>query len=139
MMLGIHSLLPEFFDTLKFLLSLKQTVGIIGGKPRMALFLVGFTKDSLIVLDPHLVQTAPRSENEFKSLLGSYHCRSPIVIPFEEIEGSFSLGLYFKDELSWLDFEEKIKDKRCKGVIMINEHETEDIQGLIDFDLNISN
>ena len=136
-MLGMNSLLPEYIDTLKLLLSLKQTLGIIGGKPRMALFIVGFTETQLIVLDPHLVQQAIRSKYEFKQKIATYYCKAPMVVGFDEIESSFNIGLYFKDKTSWLDFEEKIKnDKRVKGIIAINDHESENISDIIEIDFN---
>ena len=50
---------------------------------------------------------------------------------------AFNIGLYFKDKTSWLDFEEKIKnDKRVKGIIAINDHESENISDIIEIDFN---
>lgn len=44
-------------DHLKEALKLPQTVGIIGGSPRHAVYIVGFQDESFIALDPHFIQT----------------------------------------------------------------------------------
>lgn len=123
-MLGMRGILPEYIDTLKSILDQPSCVGIIGGKPRMALFIVGYTSDSLIVLDPHLVQPAARSEMEFKHLLSSYYCRSPMLIPFNQIEGSFNVGFYIENEKMWNGLERFLeRDSRLKGIITIRDKE----------------
>jgi cysteine protease ATG4 len=135
MMLGMGFMLPEFVETIKLFLSMDQTVGIIGGKPRMALFIVGYTEKHLVVLDPHLVQPTARSEQEFKKLMATYHCKTPMVVPFEEIEGSLNLGFYFQDHKSWEDFEQTVNsDKRVRGVLSIADTEPDQDQDLIEIE-----
>ncbi len=46
----------KYFENIKYLLSSPFSVGILGGKPKRALYFVGFQGDSLILLDPHYVQ-----------------------------------------------------------------------------------
>lgn len=136
-MLGMEFLMDEYVETLKFFLSLRQIAGIVGGKPRMALFIVGYSENQFIVLDPHLVQNSPRSELEFKKMLTSYHCKTPMILDFSEIESSFNIGFYFEDEESWLEFEWKIKnDARVKGVISISEHDHDETSDVIEVDFN---
>lgn len=54
--LGLHELDLIYEDYLKEALKLPQTVGIIGGSPRHAVYIVGFQNDSFINLDPHFIQ-----------------------------------------------------------------------------------
>jgi cysteine protease ATG4 len=55
--LGLNELDLVYEDYLKEALKLPQTVGIIGGSPRHAVYIVGFQDDSFIDLDPHFCQT----------------------------------------------------------------------------------
>jgi cysteine protease ATG4 len=64
--LGLHELDLIYEDNLKEALKLPQTVGIIGGSPRHAVYMVGFQDDSFINLDPHFIQTTVNVfEDEF--------------------------------------------------------------------------
>lgn len=122
-MLGIKTLLPEYIDTLKFILDSEFCVGIIGGKPRMALFIVGYCQDSFIVLDPHYVQKAPNSVFEFKERMKSYHCSEPVHIKFTETEGSFCLGFVVKNENEWKSLKTVLLDWRIRGVVSVQDQE----------------
>jgi len=55
--LGLNELDLVYEDYLKEVLKLPQTVGIIGGSPRHAVYILGFQDDSFIDLDPHFIQT----------------------------------------------------------------------------------
>lgn len=55
--LGLNELDLIYEDSLKEALKLPQTVGIIGGSPRHAVYILGFQDDSFIDLDPHFCQT----------------------------------------------------------------------------------
>jgi cysteine protease ATG4 len=55
--LGLNELDLIYEDYLKEALKLPQTVGIIGGSPRHAVYIVGFQDDSFINLDPHFIQS----------------------------------------------------------------------------------
>jgi hypothetical protein len=55
--LGLNELDLVYEPYLKEALKLSQTVGIIGGSPRHAVYILGFQDDSFIDLDPHFSQT----------------------------------------------------------------------------------
>merc|ERR1719414_724197 len=59
----------------KSLLTTELCVGIIGGRPKHALYFLGFQDDNLLHLDPHLVQDSV-NVNAADFDLNSYHCRS---------------------------------------------------------------
>ena len=54
--LGLNELDVIYEPYLKEALKLPQTVGIIGGSPRHAVYMLGFQDDSFIDLDPHFSQ-----------------------------------------------------------------------------------
>ena len=47
---------PEYFPMMKYLLRSPYSVGILGGRPRRALYFVGYQDQNLIIQDPHYVQ-----------------------------------------------------------------------------------
>lgn len=55
--LGLHELDVIYEDFLKEALKLPQTVGIIGGSPRHAVYILGYQDDGFIDMDPHFCQT----------------------------------------------------------------------------------
>lgn len=54
--LGLNELDLIYEPYLKEALKLSQTVGIIGGSPRHAVYILGFQDESFIDLDPHFSQ-----------------------------------------------------------------------------------
>ena len=51
--LGLKKVPPEYFQAVRSFFMQCLNVGIIGGRPREAYFLVGMQEESLIFLDPH--------------------------------------------------------------------------------------
>lgn len=99
--LGLHELDMIYEDHLKEALKLPQTVGIIGGSPRHAVYIVGFQDDSFIALDPHFIQTTVNTfEQTFDT--SSYSCSSPKKLPARKMDPSCTLGFFCRDKA---DFE----------------------------------
>lgn len=92
---------PEYINFVKNILSLDYCLGIIGGKPKQACYIVGFQDDSLIYMDPHYCQSfVDVSTSKFP--LQSYHCPSPKKMPFSKMDPSCTIGFYSR---SIQDFE----------------------------------
>lgn len=54
--LGIDGIHPQYHEAIKHIFQLKQSVGIIGGKPNSSYFFLGYQNDDqLIYLDPHVI------------------------------------------------------------------------------------
>jgi len=47
---------PEYFPMMKYFMRSPYSVGVLGGRPRRALYFVGYQDDNLIIQDPHYVQ-----------------------------------------------------------------------------------
>lgn len=92
---------PDYINFVKNILSLDYCLGIIGGKPKQACYIVGFQDDSLIYMDPHYCQSfVDVSSGDFP--LQSFHCPSPKKMSFSKMDPSCTIGFYSR---SVKDFE----------------------------------
>lgn len=53
---------PEYLDVIRMFFSLKINVGILGGRPGEAYYLIGLQEGFLIFLDPHNTQNSVNSD-----------------------------------------------------------------------------
>ncbi|CAH0749147.1 unnamed protein product [Diatraea saccharalis] len=54
--LGLSEINPIYLNGLKICFQCPQSIGVIGGKPNQALYLIGCVEDEVIYLDPHTTQ-----------------------------------------------------------------------------------
>jgi len=101
--LGINKINDIYIPTLKETFKFPQSMGIIGGKPRGALYFVAIQNDDVIFLDPHSVNTVVPLDGEHLSTL-SYHCDRPLKMPITNLDPSLSLGFYCRDKVQFDDF-----------------------------------
>ena len=109
--LGVKSIDPNCIDELVTALNSKLCIGMLGGTPRHALYLVGsatVADDSKVLLgfDPHSVENAFSSSTPFPSedLVHSLHCGTVSYIDITRLDPCVSLGFLFKSRgeyLSW--------------------------------------
>lgn len=79
----------------KALLTNELCVGVIGGRPKHALYFMGFQDDNLLHLDPHLVQDSVNVDSpDFD--LSTYHCRSIRKMALSKMDPSCCLGFLCK-------------------------------------------
>lgn len=107
--LGTDKLNPIYIPSLKALLSTENCVGIIGGRPRHSLYFVGFQDDSLIHLDPHLVQD---NVNVFRHnfSVDSFHCQTPRKMNVHKMDPSCCFGFFCPTEQSFEGWCEIVKE-----------------------------
>ena len=88
-------------------------VGIIGGRPREAYFLVGMQEESLIFLDPHNTLDAIPCDNR---LIAQNHLKFhegiAKKIHFTKIDPSMTFGFYLKDHKDYIKFEKFMEQSK---------------------------
>lgn len=97
--LGLSSLNPIYVRSLKMTFVLRQSLGIIGGKPNHALWFLGYIGNELIYLDPHTTQPCVDLDSE-KADDSSFHIPygSSRRMPFEDMDPSVALCFFFESE-----------------------------------------
>ncbi|XP_077515068.1 autophagy-related 4a isoform X3 [Amblyomma americanum] len=95
--LGLSEINPVYYCGLKRTFALKQSVGIIGGKPNHALYIIGVVGDDLVFLDPHTTQLAVDLDVEFPED-ESYHCAHASRMDIGQLDPSIALCFYLPTE-----------------------------------------
>ena len=87
---------------------------MMGGKPRKALYFVGYEGDGLIFLDPHKVNDAVNPDEKDTFDVGSYTWTSPKKISFSNIDPCLGVGFLVKDSTEFSDLETELKSLKVK-------------------------
>ena len=110
--LGLKNFNEDYSMALANMFSLRQSVGVLGGRPRGARWFYGANSDgsNLYGLDPHTVQTAPHRQMVMTNVgkrvrivaftedyLRSVHTKYPEAIPMSRMDPSMALGFYCRD------------------------------------------
>lgn len=109
--LGLNSINPTYFNSLKSCFTWEQSVGVIGGKPNHAYYFIGYTdSDSLVFLDPHTTQQNAIWCEEKLDIPHdhSYHCDSPSKMPISQLDPSLAVGFFCADHHSFENLCEKV-------------------------------
>jgi len=108
--LGLSDVNSDYYPSLKVMFTLKQSLGVIGGKPNHAHFFIGFNHDRLLYLDPHTTQPAIEPERYSSIPDDSYHCMYPCFMNFSELDPSIALGFYCHTESDLDDWHNAVKE-----------------------------
>lgn len=107
LMLGHKKLDAKFYDVVKLFLNLSPSVGIVGGRPRSALYIVGYKGENAICLDPHIVKQL-NNKLPCKLPIEDFFCSELILTKFKELESSMTFGFYFRSAHEFSMFEKNI-------------------------------
>ena len=88
--LGLDRLNEEYVPSLRALLGMPQSVGMIGGRPRRSYYFLGCQGERVLYLDPHEVQPALRADAP--QLPSCHFAQPPRTMPMREIDPSLALG-----------------------------------------------
>lgn len=97
--LGLMEINSDYNSSLKAMFTLKQSLGVIGGKPNHAHYFFGFNGDRLLYLDPHTTQeNVEHNYNDDVIADDTYHCTAPSFMDFSSLDPSLALGFYCETE-----------------------------------------
>ncbi|KAF7281354.1 hypothetical protein GWI33_004837 [Rhynchophorus ferrugineus] len=112
--LGLSEINHIYIDALKKCFQFKQSLGVIGGKPNVALYFIGCVGNDVIYLDPHTTQKAGSVGNkesaEEKELDYSYHCKYASRMNILHMDPSVAVCFFCKTEEDFNDLCQQIKD-----------------------------
>lgn len=95
--LGMTKVEPEFLDVIRYFFACKVNVGILGGRPGEAYYLIGLQDEFLIFLDPHNTQEAvPSDQDSIKKMHTSYHESNAKKIHFSKLDPSLGFAFLLK-------------------------------------------
>ncbi|KAI4488764.1 hypothetical protein M0802_011274 [Mischocyttarus mexicanus] len=95
--LGLNEINPVYLDGLKTSFKIPQSLGVIGGKPNLALYFIGCVGDEVIYLDPHTTQRSASVDDE-RNVDLTYHCKSASRISITKIDPSVALCFFCATE-----------------------------------------
>jgi len=103
--LGLDNFNDIYHSHLKATYRFPQSVGIIGGKPRAAMYFVSYQENYIYYLDPHVVQPYLPIPNETKDFNSeSFHCSTPQRMLISSLDPSLAIGFYCHDKRDFDDF-----------------------------------
>ncbi|XP_055037157.2 cysteine protease ATG4A isoform X1 [Misgurnus anguillicaudatus] len=126
--MGINNINPVYIQALKECFKMPQSCGVLGGKPNLAYYFIGFIDDELIYLDPHTTQQAVESESDIVVDDLSYHCqRTPHRMKITNLDPSVALGFFCRTEAdfdSWCKLvqQEFLKKRNLRMFELVEKH-----------------
>jgi len=120
--LGLSEINPVYIKGLKACFTFDQTLGVIGGRPNHALYMLGYVGDEIVYLDPHVTQmNAPVNEwcekrtDEEMTAGATYHSSRGHRINIQQLDPSLSLCFLCKTEAEFDDLCLGFQDKLIDG------------------------
>lgn len=83
-----------YIPQLQSILTIPQSIGIIGGRPGSSLYFLGYQGNVMMYLDPHQVQPAACSDSDWMS----FRCDVLKTMQIDSIDPSLALGFYCADQ-----------------------------------------
>ncbi|CAI4226276.1 unnamed protein product [Auanema sp. JU1783] len=109
------------------LLKTPSCVGIVGGKPKHSLYFLGYYKEQLIYLDPHVARDYiplpdTLTNEKQNSPIFQFHCKYLSMTPYVDIDPSCAIGFFIQSHQEFTDMVETLE---ASGVIDLDVKKTE--------------
>ncbi|CAG9771796.1 unnamed protein product [Ceutorhynchus assimilis] len=116
--LGLSEINSIYIEGLKKCFHLKQSLGVIGGRPNSALYFIGYVGNEVLYFDPHTTQKFAMVGNkdsiEEKEADFSYHCKFAHRMSILTMDPSVAACFFCKTEEDFNDLCQNIKDDLIK-------------------------
>ena len=95
---GLDKIPKEYFPGIRQLLNLKECIGIIGGKTRLAYYFIGYDSesDALLYLDPHVTKEADKIIN-MENILQKHVNKEIHLLKMSKMSTAFTIGFCFRN------------------------------------------
>ena len=125
--LGIDRVTPVYWDALKALLQLPQSVGIAGGRPSSSHYFFAIQGDQFFYLDPHVtrpaLQHSSRSVDLSDEEVDSCHTRRLRRLPLKDMDPSMLIAFLIRDKEDWKSWRTEISQVSGKPVVHVADEE----------------
>jgi hypothetical protein len=102
---------PEYLEVIRMFFSLKINVGILGGRPGEAYYLIGLQDGYLIFLDPHNTLDAVQPDAKLiRETHTSYHESSAKKIHYSKLDPSLGFAFLLSKESHMQNFKDFMRD-----------------------------
>lgn len=113
--LGLSEINSIYVEGLKKCYTFKQSLGVIGGKPNLALYFIGYVGNEVIYLDPHTTQKAgivgnKETEEEIETDI-SFHCKYASRMNILSMDPSVAVCFFCKTETEFNELCHSIRDE----------------------------
>ena len=94
---GLDKIPKDYYKGIKELFTLKECIGIIGGKTRLAYYFIGYNDDddSLLYLDPHVTKEADKEIN-IVNILDKHVNKEVHLLKMSKMSTAFTVGFCFR-------------------------------------------
>eukprot|EP00002_Diphylleia_rotans_P009888 TRINITY_DN2024_c0_g1_i13.p1 TRINITY_DN2024_c0_g1~~TRINITY_DN2024_c0_g1_i13.p1 ORF type:complete len:326 (-),score=32.67 TRINITY_DN2024_c0_g1_i13:261-1238(-) len=117
--LGLSTINPIYAPQILKTLSWRQSLGIVGGKPKASCYFIGYQEESVFYLDPHVIQSSLGEDSEVHE---TYHCRRPLQMHVLRMDPCMGLGFFcptLQDFEELCDNIEQICEKKGHEIISL--------------------
>ena len=125
LVLGVDRVIDErYVPSVVATLRVKQSLGVLGGKPGASLYFVGAQGDRLFYLDPHTVfpfRTRVSRLNEGDTNASTHACDDALHVDARELDPSMVLGFYCRTrgDLDELCLELELLQRRARAAPLV--------------------
>ena len=104
---GLDKIPKDYYPGIKKLFTLKECIGIIGGKTRLAYYFIGYNEedDALLYLDPHVTKEADKIIN-MGNILSKHVNKEIHLLKMSKMSTAFTIGFCFRNYDEFLDMYE---------------------------------
>ncbi|CEF71463.1 Peptidase C54 family-containing protein [Strongyloides ratti] len=95
--LGVKDINKCYYEHITKIFSFHNCLGIMGGKAKRSLYYIGCYNDSLIYLDPHLMQEYVNLEVETPNI-DTFFCNIPKKVPLSQVDPSCAIGFLINNK-----------------------------------------
>lgn len=113
--LGIEKINNYYHKSLLHFLSLKQSVGIAGGKPSSSFYFIGYHNHDLYYLDPHFCQNYLDDNIQYDT----YHSHNYQTLNITNLDPSMMIGILLTDYSDYSNFQTQCNEN---GNIIVHFH-----------------